>query len=209
MPLTSRNTKTSAIANDEKDRPAGRARLAVATMTRHAPEQRPRARGGSVFTRFQSGPARSPGAACVARASAERLRQDQGDVDDRRAQDHAERDDEADLAERIALAWSQPIATKYGISDQPSTPPMIAGDADARADDHAGAEGRGGQLDGAERRDLRRRDAADRCPRAMPPPSLRDRAAAGASGRSARAGCSRPRAPTGTSSCMRSTRIGV
>ena len=57
--------------------------------------------------------------------------------------------------------WSQPIETKYGLRMTPTQAARDRRQADARADHHAGAEGRGRELDRAEERDLRRADAAD------------------------------------------------
>ena len=121
----------------------------------------------------------------------------------------AERDEEADLAERVA----RPRASRSPRSTASAAQPMHAHhDAGTPMRDptimpapNVEAE----QLDRAEQRDL--------APRATPPTDAERRCrrragrsiARAAAGRSARAGCWRRRGPTGTSSCSRSTRIGV
>ena len=82
----------------------------------------------------------------------QRLSHDQRDVDDRSAEDRAERDQEAHLAPRIVRPEQASLAQprREREADQADDDRRHA---DASADDHPGAEGRGGKRDGAEEGD--------------------------------------------------------
>ena len=103
---------------------------------------------------------------------------------------------------------SQPIATKYGCSAQLIRPPVTSRDADARAHHHAGAEGRGRQLDRAQdRHAMAASDPAPARPRCRRRACRRTGAAA--PGRSSARRILATARPEGKVSCMRSTSIGV
>ena len=126
-----------------------------------------------------------------------RAEEDERDVDERRAHDHAERDQEGDLAKRLARL--EPADRHEVGNHRPAHEAADdCGDADARADDHAGAEGRRGKIDRAQECGLGRADAAGDAQRHAAE-EARHRLLAAVPDRSARAGCSRPRARTETS----------
>ena len=90
--------------------------------------------------------------------------EDQRHVDDRRAHDPAQADQEHDLSRRIA-GFEPADRDEVGLEQDAEQAARDRRQADAGADDHAGAEGRGRELDRAEDRDLGRRDAADQAAR--------------------------------------------
>ena len=126
MPLTIANTKTSATAKSEEAHrlrrgPGGRT---TTVPTPQKTTQRHEARGVHALP----APPAEPSARLCPQGAASASRRDQRDVDDGRAHDHAERDEEGDLAERARPRCSQPMETKYGISAQQSdAATMMAG----------------------------------------------------------------------------------
>ena len=178
MPLTSANTNTSDQRRRRGRAPAGRS-TRWPTATTAAPQQIDQITRRTVWTRLQPCTSTSRRRSCAAAVSRQRLTartEDQRHVDDRRAHDHAERDQERDLAERIARlqpADRDEVGLEQDADARRRSPPATPMRAPTtmpapKVDVESSIAPRIG--------DLGRGDAADQ-PAATPPPSSAHRAA--------------------------------